>query len=265
MDCSRMDQWLDEWMDGVLSESELSELEGHATNCVECAGKLEAARQLKTMLSELPEELDVPLESQLKWRNAVKAEARHAKMRRLYRFAGAAAAVLVCAFGAFYAFKPNAARQLDAAQPMAMNDTVVMSESAAAGSYVMKAAEAAPEVFAVEADGEYAEQTMMLDDEEIGVAAYAEPMREVNMSVQKLDEACAAIEDLAGEYEGSFEAQNFESDGAACANLYIRLPGENADDFMAAALGLGEAEPFDAGSFKGESASILLVLREAQP
>ena len=264
MDCSRMDQWLDEWMDGALSESELLELEGHAANCDECAGKLEAARQLKAMLSELPEELDVPLESQLKWRNAVKAEARRAKMRRLYRFAGAAAAVLVCAFGAFYALKPNTAK-LDAAQPMAMNEVFEASESAAAGSYAMKAAEAAPEVYAVEADGEAADQAVLLEDEEIGVAAYAEPMREVNLSVQKLDEACAAIEDLAGEYEGSFEAQYFESDGAACANLYIRLPGENADDFMAAALGLGEAEPFEAGSFKGESASILLVLREAQP
>ena len=295
MDCSRIDSRLDEWMDGLLPDDQLDEIEAHAAGCPECAKKLRATRQLREMLTEMPDELDVPLEVQAKWRNAVKTEARKGAARRLYRFAGAAAAVLVVAFGAVFAFRsgpmnPKAMLSANSAMEVEQEETAMGSASAVAaieadGQLVGRSVmDDAPAVAAVESDGQATERQAMSDTsasqeitdddlaedsmelfamedsamDEVSDESFA-PMQEIEMTVGDLDKACARLRDLASEYEGSIDEQRFEANGVQCANLYVDLPYGNAGEFLEAALKLGA--PDDPEISIGDGTSLLMVLK----
>ena len=247
MDCTSFQEYLDRYLDGALMNDELSALEAHAAECDVCACQWRAARQLRELLADMPDEIDVPLEAQAGWRNAVRAEAARGRGRKWIRLAGGIAAALVVLLGASLALKPFSGEA-----PLKSTAGVAMESSYAAME------DARPDLAIVQRDGSQA-----AGESAAKAAAKAAPMREVSLKVNDLDDACAYIHDLTGEYEGSIDEQRFESGGKPCANLFIDIPSENAGEFLAAARqyaglsGAADSIPDEVGS----TVSILLVLR----
>ena len=238
MNCDQVDRLLDELMDDVISAENLDLLETHCETCPACAEKLNATRDMKRLFSDMAPEVDVPLETQAKWRRAVRAEADKRGMKRFYRLAGGIAAVLVVAFGATFALRSQPAQM----QPMTYESRGVDQNIAM-----------------IETDGAM--------EESISTAASrAMPMHEVAMTVADLDRTCEYMADLVSEYEGSMDEQRFDEDGRACANLYIELPAENAAEFLNAASHYDvedRASAVDIDTSAEERVSVLLVLKEA--
>lgn len=238
MDCIKIDRMLDDYIDGVLAPDACAALEKHCMECATCAAKLRSADQLRMILSELPEEPDIPLKTQAAWRSAVKAEAGRQKRRRIWRMAGGIAAALVVAAGATFAIRDRVpARYGGGAVPMLAEKSVAM----------------------IEADGRTAGSV------DAGVDP-AMPMHEYVMTVEDLGKTCDYVSDLVDEYEGSVDVQRFEQGGCEQANLYVEMPSENAADFMRA---VGHFDTADGGSeafsiTPGDDGrtSILLVLKE---
>lgn len=271
--CERIEPLFDLMMDDALTAADQALLDAHCASCASCADRRRATAALKRMFSELPPEMDVPLKAQAGWRGAVKAEAGRARRRLLTRWAGGIAAALVVAIGGMFALKAGAPRQATNAaersvavieadgQPLAATMSPTLAPLMAANGAVMaeaddiEEAEEAPEAEASE---------VMLTKSMNATTAGASPMYEQNMAVEDLDRACAYMADLVAEYEGSLEVQRYEDNGAACANLFIDLPAENAADFLSA------ASPRDAGAepdrgqpaAEGGRASILLILTQ---
>ena len=270
MNCAEMNQWLDRLMDGELTAEQKRELEAHGQTCPDCAEQIRAALSMKALFDEMPVEEDVPLAVQADWRNAVRAESKRVKTRRLYRWVGSVAAALVVVAGIGWALNARdiplqshslkAAPIAETAVREAAADTGVTSGEAAyafeAETPMMDAAEAAEDFAAsdaavIEADGY---------DEEAETDALGAPMREIRFTVEDVDAACDVIGDLINEYDGDLDAQR--SDGGA--NLYIRLPSENAADFLSAIAHLDlSGASSDASSWPDEGmASLLLILEE---
>ena len=261
MDCERLEAYLNLYVDGALSEEQLRELEAHAAKCEACGRQYAAARQLKSMLSEMPEELDVPLPTQAKWREAVKAEAVKARMRRIYRYAGGIAAALLVLIGVGLVLRPGAP---DAAQRVTSSyDSVDSLEATkdyeAAEDSLMRSAG----LMMVESDGASLEKSTAAP--ESASIADAAPMREISLKVADLDEACDYFHDLIEEYEGTLDEQRFDSDGQLCANLFVEIPGCNVAEFTAAAAQYAHSDEKGAGFTEtmedNGAVSMLLVLR----
>ena len=245
MNCNQIGSCLDRLLDDELSAEELEALEAHAAHCEACASELRAARGLKAMMADMAPEMDVPLEAQAKWRGVIRQEAAVARRKRWYRYAGGIAAALVVLLGASLLMRPAPSR--GSAPMMAME---------AAGAADL--AKGPAQIGMIEADG-------TMDVEAAGeeaVIADAAPMCEVTVRVDDLDEACGYIADLIEEYEGTMDEQRFESDGAPCANLFIKVPGESASEFLNAVAGCGECDALPERDYAvaGET-SMLLVLR----
>ena len=204
MDCTKVEQMLDDYMDGVITADCLAALEAHCMNCPECAQKLNATRTMKLLFSELPDETDVPLKTQAVWRSAIKAEAGKLRQKRLIRVAGGLAAALVLVMGATFALvnKPS-------------DHGVIRSDALYADRSVTT----------IEADGRSTENA-------VADAYAAMPMHEFSMTVEDLNMICNYMSDLVYEYEGTLDTQRFEQAGKACANLYIEMPADNAMDFL---------------------------------
>lgn len=255
MNCTQIDRYLDAMMDGELTDDVLQAVESHCQGCVDCAEKLRATRQMMRMFNEMAAEMDVPLTTQADWRRAVQGEARHARNRRLYRYAGGIAAALVVAVGATFALKT----------PPKADMTVYMAKTA--GEYI--ANDAAFEAEEDLEDGAEEAEALIESDGMAMIRMSAEsmalsaPMHQLEMTVDDVDRICDYVQDLAAEYEGSVEIQRYDEDDVPCANLYIDLPGANADEFIRAITSFDQSgatpEPMAAGA-DGE-VSILLVLK----
>ena len=289
MNCTQFDEMLDRLMDDLLSVAEREAMEAHAASCTECAEKLAATLELKELLAETAPEIDVPLEAQAAWRRAVKEEAAVTRRRRLYRYFGGIAAAIIAVGGIGIALlsgpaskAPMAAKQemayeeaseeftggfeeMDEAVGERLEDEAIAYESNAI----------APAAGMVQADGlsgtaapmptmmpEYAaEPRMAAMEESIGNPA---PMVEWTCYGCDIDRDCLAMRNLVEEYDGTVDEQRFESDGHECANLFIDLPADNAQEFMDTACMLHDdsRRPDDFGfdAYAGEHVSILLVL-----
>ena len=243
MDCTQVDRLLDELMDEVIAPEDLRALEAHCDTCPACAAKLNATRDMQRLFADMAPEADVPLNVQANWRRAVKEEAgKIGGMKRFYRYAAGIAAALVVAVGATLALNSRPAREL---APAAVESDMARG------------------VAMIEADG----LTEAADEEEIGTAvSRAMPMHELSMTVEDLDRTCAYVSDLVREYEGDADEQRFDEEGRPCANLYIELPTENAQEFLSAAAHYDlDDETMPEIEAAGERVSMLLVLKEARP
>lgn len=253
MDCTQMDRYLDMMLDGTLDGDDLHAVEDHCQTCAECARKLEANRLMMRAFEDMPPELDVPLDTQAAWRNAVKREASAAKRRRSYRWVGGIAAVLAVAAVASFALKAPT-RSAPVEQGMMVTaeysaDAAFIETDGAAGRNDAGVEEALEEAFEEEASAP------MLDK------AASAPMHEIDMVVEDVERACLYAQDLAQEYEGAIDIQRYDLDGVSCANLYIELPAANCAEYVEA---MGHFDrsgtTIDPAAFDGES-SILLVLK----
>ncbi len=238
MNCTQTDALLDAYMDDALAEGDRAALAAHCADCPACAEKYRATEVMKRMFSEMAPEVDVPLAAQAGWRRAVKAEAQRSKRQRLYKMAGGIAAALVVAVGATFALMANPAQK-----------DVEMRSADLAG---------AQSIAMIEADGEIdAAAEAVLEDADFM------PMHELEMTVEDLDSVCVYMTDLVSEYEGDADVQPFEEEGRRCANLYIDLPTENADEFLSAASHYdASGSTLTLGEAAGERVSMLLVLKE---
>lgn len=251
MDCTQIDGYLDDMMDGTLDAEALDALEAHCATCAECAAKLQVNRELMRLFSEMTPEMDVPLTAQAGWRDAVKRESRSVGRRRLLRYAGGIAAVLVVALVATFALTPP---KNDAANGPVMAESVEESVSFDAGL--------------IQTDGETdqtisfnREPAMASRDEAFEAAADSAPMQEIDLVVDDVERVCAYADDLALEYESAIVIQRFEEDGMPCANLYVNMPEANAAEFIEAMLLFDQSGTQTQNVAIDGDASILLVLK----
>lgn len=130
MNCEEFRTMLDAYIDGELSGAEIAALRGHAKDCEACREELEAADMLRETMEHMDDDIVVPLEAQVAWRSAVRAEARKKNMRKWTRMAYAAAAALVLVFGV------SIMLEKDAQQPMmlAAGDAIIARDGVAAGA-----------------------------------------------------------------------------------------------------------------------------------
>ena len=295
MNCTQFDEMLDLLMDDQLSSSDRQAMEAHAAGCPECAEKLAATVEIKELLAETAPEIDVPLEAQAAWRRAVKEEAGATRRRRLYRYFGGIAAAVIAVGGIGIALLngPAAKAPMTAKNNMAFEEAAeedamayeAMNEAAFDGEEVppitFGSSPVAPAAGMVQADGlsgtaepmpmptmmpAYdAEPRMAAMEESIGSPA---PMVEWTFYGCDIDRECAAMRDLIEEYDGTIDEQRFEADGHPCANLFIDLPADNAQEFMDTACMLHDdgrrPEDFGFDAYAGERVSILLVLTSAE-
>ena len=99
MKCEDFMSLIDAYVDQELTGAQLREMHEHAQGCEACRREMENADLLKNYLSEMDRQVCVPLLAQAAWRNAVKAEVRGARLRRLYKSFGAVAAALLVMVG----------------------------------------------------------------------------------------------------------------------------------------------------------------------
>lgn len=268
MNCAQANEWLDCLMDGELTDDERRRLEAHAATCPACDEQLRATLTMKALFDDMPAEADVPLAAQAKWRDAVRAEAKRDKTRRLTRWIGTAAAALLLVAGIGWGLNARdiprtiETRQAatDSARAYEAADTGADAIIGDAEAPVMNAA--APEMLYEAEAADYAETAVIEADGAVEAALEAKtggaPMREIHMKVADIDAACGVIADLVAEYDGTADAQRTEGG----ANLYITLPTENAAEFLSAIAHLetsGEAPEIPDDLVEGTS-SLLLVL-----
>ena len=251
MDCTQIDRYLDQMMDGELEANALRELEAHCDGCAECAEKLRANRQMMLLFAQTAPEMDVPLSAQAAWRGAVKQAAGRSKRRRLSRVVGAVAAVLVVAVIATFALRPSAK---DAAS----------SNDADMGEVYMDAEEALIETDGAAGQAEaFSEAADLAAPMNAMLKAAGAPMQEIDLVVDDVDRVCDYARDLVEEYEGTVDIQRYDEDGIACANLYIELPGASSKEFLQAIkpfdLSGGIPEPIDV---EGRTALMLVLKSE---
>ena len=222
MRCEDINQWLDLLMDDALDADQRHELNEHAHGCPRCAEQLRATLKLKAMLDTLPEEADVPLAAQAAWRNAVRAESKRGRSRRLTRMVSGLAAAVVVALGIGWALRTT---QTPRASDIAMMKSVPYSESAyeEAADYELTMAEGAT----YGTDG--ARDTVAL-----GAGAPAEgaaPIQALTIHVKDIEAAAESIVNTVSELEGETALKTIEGVGA---HIEATLPGENAADFLLA-------------------------------
>ena len=186
-----MDALLDALIDGELTEEQRRAMDEHAAKCPECAEKARAAAQLKAMLGEALPEVDVPLETQAKWRRAVRAEAARQKKNRWMRAVSGVAAAMVLIAGVGFALNnrlhvPDAVSTSGSATvqaaPDAQNDLIGIVGADPTQAKAPEAAmndalpEAAPleETFAEDSDDAGAQEAALKD-----AMPEAEPLDEV--------------------------------------------------------------------------------------
>lgn len=219
MNCSDFSQMLDQYIDGELSAQQQAELKRHAAQCSVCAEQLSAAEQLRDILSQMDRNVAVPLAAQAGWRSAVKKEAVRRRMKRIYTAVGAVAAACVLTFGVMAMLQANngagpapgmneaAVRQVAYVQPDGLSDEAVLEASAVPG--MMRT---------VSMDAPYARRTVFVKD---------------------LQAAKDYLMDIVSEYDGLMERETGGSEGV---EIYLRIPGENVEDFIRAADSIGTAD-----------------------
>lgn len=202
MNCSEFDSLLDLYIDGTLDEARMSAVREHTAACESCRAKLASAEQLREILSHLDDDIEVPLPAQAAWRKAVREEAKRGRMKRIYRFCSAAAAVCVLAVGVTAVLKSNVRSSVQDA-----NGVVVETDGVA--------------------------DTGVQEDEAILGSSGADDLVYTDRIVhaENAEEAHGYLMDLVEEY-GCTVAQE-EQEGQT-TKVYVQVSGENAEDFVAA-------------------------------
>ena len=277
MNCSQVNDLLDQLMDGELSDEQRQAMEAHGRECAECAAAIRSTMQLKALFAEMSPEADVPLAAQAKWRNAVRDASKQGRQRHLRRWIASAAAAAVVLVGVSLAFSQRIApkQSVDAmpALEAAVGDEAVAISADGAGEARLASngvREDAVDSAVVEADG-VAEEAVAIDDDSNAMAAEEEsesvggaydgqraPVFELSLKVDNVDTACARIRELVQEYEGSADVQPVGDTGA---NIYVEITSDNAIDFLNAVLPLdGSGQTVELPDLSGGGRELLLLV-----
>ena len=224
MSCEEARNMLDAYIDGELSAGQERALMDHVNACEACSQEFKAATLLKDVLSDMDEEVAVPLEAQAAWRNAVRQEAKKRSMRKLTRWVAAAAAALVLVVGCTFALRDGAPEE----NRIAEKGVVLVAKDG----------------------GEAQLAQAFAKDENDSVRKKYE--------AEDFDSACMTIEQLTAEYSGSFTAER--GDEGETIVYRIELPRDYMEDFLAAASRIGaelDSQTMDLG---GETAVIRIQI-----
>ena len=250
----------------------------HGHQCPECARQLRSAMQLKALLGDLAEEVNVPLKAQAGWRAAVREEARRRKALKLRRrlTAVAAAAVILAGAGLSISRIPRA----DAPRAMLLSESAPAAEEERANEAVMEipaedvplelSAEASSAV--VEADGvapvandgdlpqilsEASEEAGAVVATANGAAAGRSPAFEWSLKTDDVTGVCDRILDLADEYEAKADVREMEG---GAARIYVEIDASNAGDFLNAISLLDGSAGLDRMPSFAEAGSTLVLV-----
>jgi len=208
MTCAEFDHLLDLYIDGELNETQRTAVEGHVTQCEECAVKLKAAKELRDILSHMDDGIAVPLQAQAAWRKAVREEAKRGKIKAIYKAVGAVAAVCVLTFGitSMIQHKPGGLDNIQRVEADGVSEIAAFDGEAVARGVDMTRLT------------EYVERVLVADD---------------------VNQALAYLKDVATEYCAEIER---EADSTQGMNVFLQVPSESAQDFISAVNGIA-AEP----------------------
>ena len=263
MTCEAFNGLLDALMDGELDDERRAKLEAHAAGCDACAASLRATLEMKALFDQLPEEVDVPLAAQARWRNAVRAEADARRRKKLIRWIGSAAAAVVVLAGVGLTLSLRGAPKgmESGALRAAEAPAAAYEEAVATGNAVMIANENeadfaydAVEEAVLETDGGAVRESAAESAEEDAARL---PACALSIRVADVDKACARIADLAEEYEGSIETQSVEGGDT---NLYVEIDAQNAADFLSAVMPLDADGGAEAPALQPSGSGSVLVL-----
>ena len=211
MNCSEFSELLDRYIDGELDGDQRAAFLNHVNLCAECREQLQAAEQIRDILSHMDEDIAVPLPAQAAWRNAVRKEAQRRRMKRIYSAVGAVAAMCVLTFGVTAML-----RSQPVSIPEKANETAVVTETQLA--YV--------ETDGVSEDAvlEASAATMMVRSMPV-----PEPYAERRVVTDDAAAARTYLADVVAEYDGFIERESEES---GVLEVYLRIPSENIEDFI---------------------------------
>ena len=232
MSCSEFEKLLESWMDG--DDSCLAALREHASECPECAVKLEASMKLRDLLADLDDDITVPLPAQAAWRGAIREEAAAMRRKRLYRRIGvAAAAVCVTVLGLTAFLRAGRVSGDIAASPVRVETDAASEES-------MSAAQ---------------------EEEYAAMETEAEEYVDVVLSVEDVKASQAYLDDIMAEYGGTRRHLAEDSGGL---RVYIGIPAEAVTDFEEALDGIGTVAPHDAIQAVSGETGICVILRQEE-
>ena len=238
MKCEEFVRLIDALIDGELDLTKAQEMQFHAQNCDKCAHELRLAEQLRDMLRGMDDDIVPPLAAQAAWRDAVKAEARSRRMRRLYKICGSAAAAVVLMVGCVAGIR-------------AFNGNDVSNQAAPV--------EADSGFVYVASDGDEASPTAhartldLADDISSGMTA------SLKLEAEDPMDACDSIASLAVDCDGYTDAPN-GSDTSAYIVAYI--PADNFDLFIESLDYVGAAEEPTVVGESGDSVMVNITIKK---
>lgn len=213
MNCSQFSDLLDAYIDGEMDDVAREGFEKHAKECESCMNQLRAAEQLRDFLSQMDDDIAVPLPAQAAWRSAVRQEARRRTLKRIYSAAGAVAAACILTLGV--------TTMLHSSEPAGV--------SPAAGRSID-----AQQVAFVETDG--LSEDAVLDASAQPIMMKSIPTQEISyvnccIATGDIESAHAYLMDIVVEY-GALVEREVDADGEK--SVYLQVAGENAREFAMA-------------------------------
>lgn len=247
INCDVFKQNIDAYVDGELASRQREEMDAHADECADCREALDQAISLSTLCAELNGELTVPLEAQLAWRKAVRAEAyrKRAYARRWIRGVGSVAAALVVLITGTFG-----ARVQESAAPVSGTAESALVENVSYGSTVARNMDAqngrggvsarSPMTLGVlQSDGSIGGQKSVATADEDSVVETV-VLRSAERSIRSVsyEADCLWLQNLVEEYDAWFEERTMtaptEDDQliGRVSSAVVRVPSERLDDFL---------------------------------
>ncbi len=227
MDCEKMNDLLDAYLDGTLTEAEAQAVEQHVKNCPDCMRLLSMCRDLRT------EEGDVPEAFSSSWRQMIrKEEQMETKQRNGKTFKSVlamAAAFVFIVGGTLLTRDKNAAKDAE----FGVNYTYTTAATANGASYKR----AAPQLMmAVEESADYAMDTAAA--ETVETQREQKLIRRVDFTIKTMefDAVLENIQSMTASVGGRVEFLSQYGDASTGAlrnaNLTLRIPAEKLDAFL---------------------------------
>ncbi len=256
MKCEEFMSALDAYIDGELAADEVRAIREHADGCAACRGEMKRAEFLRDALANMDGGITVPLEAQAAWRSAVKRECAQKRKHAWFKSLTAVAAAAIVLVGSITLIGDrNVDTVNNAAMPEAVSMAAEQPKSAAISNVGQQTiVRAAPDQqdmsMMIASDGESAYATDAVN-EETDYALWKK------IQVQDLPAACAALEQLSSEYEGSVTRES----GAENEVTYrIELPGINLEDFTMAVGSIGDVRDSEGSDGEFDPAIVYVQL-----
>ena len=240
MKCEDFKKLIDAYIDGELDHAQAAEMLAHAQECKDCENELNLAEMLRDTIGGMDDDIVPPLAAQAAWRNAIKAETRRIRMKKIYKYCGTVAAALIVLVGCVTLLDPFRSDEN-------VTDTTFTSSDAGYTFVAADGNEAAPTAMA---------RTLSLDDE----AVYAGMTANVKLCCAEPAKACDTIAQLAGEFGGLTDTP---SGGETSAYVTAYIPAGSIDSFIDALALAGDVTDSQM-SGEGETVTVAITIKTAE-